>query len=112
MAPASFSVGMMIERKTALPAQVVEGTIVIEERDLGLLRANGGPVLGLVGELVRMAGERLPHRRVPLVAFLEILAVPVEDPRDLELAGRRVVAVAGAVAHEPAHGIVELRVEA
>src|SRR5688572_5257805 len=111
IAPASFSVGMMIERKTALPAQVVECPIVIEEGELGLLRADRGAILGLVGELVGVSRERLFHGAVALVALLEVLAVPVEDLRYLELAGRRVVAVAAAVAHEAAHGILELRLE-
>jgi hypothetical protein len=43
---------------------------------------------------------------------LEVLAVPVEDLRDLHLPRRRIVAVAAAVGEEAAHGVLELRLEA
>ena len=45
------------------------------------------------------------------MAKLEVFAVPVEDLRDLELAGGRVPAVAAAVGQEALRLFVELRIE-
>jgi hypothetical protein len=74
MPPASFSAGMMTERKIALLRDVVQDPIVIEESDVRLLRAHRFALLALVGELVGVARERLLYRRKALVALLEVLA--------------------------------------
>src|SRR5258706_5437995 len=122
MPGASSSTGMTTERggwdsitprimDSRLALRVVERPVVVEEGDVRLLIAHGGAVLGLVGELAGIAGQGRLHGGEALVAALEILAVPVEDPRHLELLRLRVVAVARAVREEAFHGVVQLGVE-
>src|SRR5258706_4038174 len=112
---ASSSTGMTMEMEPPgmpgiLPC-VVERPVVVEERDLGLLLPHRGAILGLVGELVGVLRHRRLHRGEALVALLEVLAVPVEDLRDLEAARLRIVAVARPVGEEALHAVLERALE-
>src|SRR5438477_822632 len=112
MPAASSSAGTMTERRCKSGFRgVVQRPVVIEEADLRRLRAHRLAIGGAVREEVGVLGERRFHRGISLVALLEILAVPVEDLRDLEPLGLRIVAVAGAVREEAPQAVLELRVE-
>src|SRR6185437_14412232 len=79
----------------------VERPVVVEEGDARLLRADRGAILGTLGEEVGVARERRLHRRIAVPAVLEVLAIPVEDLGDLQLARGRIASSSCASSRSP-----------